>query len=303
MTRQIATGPFSCPLPAASSDEGPTDGDLLARWAAGSDASALDILVRRHGAMVFGVCRRLVGNVPDAEDAFQATFLILVRKGATLNRPRQVAGWLHGVAVRVSLRVRADLARRRRKEVAMSTDPQVPVPPEDQTDVRRILDEELDKLPDKYRLPIVLCELEGLTLNQAARRLGWPKGTVAGRLSRGREILRRRLSRRSLAFAPFMMVAGPGFPAADGTTGEVPDRLVAAMVALAGNPGSPHGQAAMAIADAVARETASRKGLVYLIAILIAFLIAAGVKTLASTDEAMSIGSENAGGACHSPSP
>src|SRR5262249_20937373 len=105
------------------------------------------------------------------------------------------AGWLHGVALRVAHKARVQRARRHEREVTV-VDPVAPTPPDDTADLRRALDEELDRLPEKYRLPIVLCELEGRTLDEAARLLGWPKGTVAGRLSRGRDLLRRRLSRR-----------------------------------------------------------------------------------------------------------
>src|SRR5262249_56618706 len=147
----------------------------------------------------------------DADDAFQAVFLVFIRKARSLARPEQVAGWLHAVALRVARKARAQRARRRLREVAI-VDPVAPDPPEDTTDLRRALDEEVDRLPDKYRLPIVLCELEGRTLEEAARLLGWPLGTVAGRLSRGRDLLRRRLSRRRGLALPLFPVGGAGPP-------------------------------------------------------------------------------------------
>ncbi|MDB5308512.1 MAG: polymerase sigma factor, sigma-70 family, partial [Gemmataceae bacterium] len=220
MSRLKTAGPIPLPLYDSLGNEGPSDADLLARWAAHPDPDALELLVRRHGPLVFGVCRRVLGRTPDAEDAFQATFLILVRKAGTLSRPGQVAGWLHGVALRVARRVRADLARRRQREESMTTEPPAPEPPDNQADLRRVLDDELDRLPDKYRLPIVLCELEGMTLDEAARHLGWPKGTVAGRLSRGRDILRRRLARRRGLALPMVMFGAPGL--SDAATG-LPD--------------------------------------------------------------------------------
>ncbi|QJW92928.1 RNA polymerase sigma factor [Frigoriglobus tundricola] len=192
-------------------EEPPADVALLARWCATRDAVAMELLVRRHGQMVLGVCRRVLGNVADADDAFQATFLIFVEKAGTLTRPEQSAGWLHAVALRVSQRARAVRNRRREREAELvdAADPTEPGAASETADLRRALDAELDRLPEKYRLPIVLCELEGRTLDEAARLLGWPKGTVAGRLSRGRELLRKRLSRRGIGLPLFLIVPAP----------------------------------------------------------------------------------------------
>jgi RNA polymerase sigma factor (sigma-70 family) len=169
--------------------------------------------------MVLGVCRRVLGNAADADDAFQATFLIFIRKARTLARPEQVAGWLHAVALRVAQKARADRARLREREAEIvdtvdPADPTNPDPASDEWDLRRTLDEELDRLPEKYRLPIVLCELEGRTLEEAARLLGWPRGTVAGRLSRGRELLRQRLKRRGVGMPLFLIVPLPAVESA-----------------------------------------------------------------------------------------
>jgi RNA polymerase sigma factor (sigma-70 family) len=187
--------------------DAPTDAALVLRWTTDAEPGALEALVRRHGNMVFGVCRRVLGNSPDADDAFQATFLLLVRKAHSLARPEQVAGWLHAVALRVARKARAVRARRRVREVPV-VDLAAPIPPEDGRELREVLDEELDRLPEKYRLPIVLCELEGRTLDEAAQLLGWPKGTVAGRLSLGREMLRQRLSRRRGLILPLFVIGG-----------------------------------------------------------------------------------------------
>jgi RNA polymerase sigma factor (sigma-70 family) len=225
---------------AALGTDAATDGELVGRWAAGADPDALEALVRRHGGMVFGVCRRALGNTPDADDAFQSTFLVLVRKAHTLARPEQVAGWLHGVALRVATKARAERGRRQQRE---GTIVDVPAPdrPDDTTDLRRVLDEELDKLPEKYRLPIVLCELEGRTLEEAAKLLGWPKGTVAGRLSRGRELLRQRLSRRRGFVLPLFLTGG----APDLGPTDPPEKLVADTIETATRPApSPHGKSA-----------------------------------------------------------
>jgi RNA polymerase sigma factor (sigma-70 family) len=248
---------------AASSDVTPTDAELLARWCGDADRDALELLIRRHGGLVLGVCRRVLGNTPDADDAFQAVFLILVRKAASLTRPEQVAGWLHGVALRVARKARADRARRHEREAPM-VEPVAPVPPDDVRDLRRVLDEELERLPDKYRLPILLCELEGQTLEQAARQLGWPKGTVAGRLSRGRELLRRRLDRRRCGFLLLLCAIRPD---------EVPETLLATTVeAAAGFGAAPK---AAGLAAAVLRDCARRKVGLGLLLILAAALLGA----------------------------
>src|SRR5262249_17402277 len=141
-------------------------------------------------------------------------------KAGTLAHPERVGGWLHGVAVWVSRKARADRARRHQREVTI-VEPVAPSPAEDTRELREILDEELNRLPEKYRLPIVLCELEDRTLEEAAEILGWPKGTVAGRLSRGRKLLRERVSRRGFGMPFFMVGLGaaptiemPALPAA-----------------------------------------------------------------------------------------
>jgi serpin B len=185
----------------------PTDGQLLQRFAERRDESAFEALLQRHGAMVWNVCRRVLANSSDADDAFQATFLVLVRKAAQVAGRDSVAGWLHGVAQRISLDARARAARRRRHESQGAVMPQQPLPADGHcSDVRQVLDDELGRLPEKYRAALVLCYLEGKTNDEAAAQLGWTRGTVAGRLSRARDLLRGRLARRGLALAPAMLV-------------------------------------------------------------------------------------------------
>ena len=149
--------------------------------------------------MVLGVCRRVLANAHDAEDAFQATFLVLVRKAGSIRPRDRVGAWLHGVAYRTSLQARIAAAVRRDRERRTAQ----PEAGEDESfkDLSLELDQELSRLPEKYRAPVVLCELEGKTHQEAARQLGWPVGTVSGRLSRARALLRRRLARHAPALS------------------------------------------------------------------------------------------------------
>jgi RNA polymerase sigma factor (sigma-70 family) len=172
---------------------GKTDGQLLDQFVTQRDEAAFEALVRRHGPMVLGVCRRILGNVADAEDAFQATFIVLLRKAASLTARSVLGDYLHGVAHRTALKARCAAARRRAMEQALPTT--IARVGEDRNDWLPILDEELARLPEKYRLPMVLCDLEGKTRREAAGQLGWPEGTVAGRLARGRALLAKRLLR------------------------------------------------------------------------------------------------------------
>src|SRR5262249_22697344 len=149
--------------------------------------------------MVLGVCRRILRHEQDAEDAFQATFLVLVRKAASLRSPRTLANWLHGVARRTALEARSSAAKRRAKEAALL--PRSVMPDDPWDDLRAVLDQELEQLAEKYRIAVVLCDLEGKTRKEVARQLGWAEGTVASRLARGRGILARRLARRGFAGA------------------------------------------------------------------------------------------------------
>jgi RNA polymerase sigma factor (sigma-70 family) len=175
---------------------GLTDGQLLDRFVIRHDEDAFAALVKRHGPMVLGVCRRILGDTPDAEDAFQATFLVLVRKAATVLPREMVANFLHGVAFQTARKARAQMARRRARErqVIAMPEPEA-VPEEVWDDLLPLLDRELSLLPAKYRVPVVLCDLEGKSRREAAHHLGWPEGTLSGRLSRARSLLARRLSR------------------------------------------------------------------------------------------------------------
>lgn len=178
---------------------GLSDGQLLRTFLDNHDECAFEALVRRHGPMVLGVCRRVLRNAHDAEDAFQAAFLVLVRKAASLAGREVVGDWLHGVAYRTALKARTAQARRRGKERRMARPEAVAA--DLPSEWHELLDQELHGLPEKYRVPIILCELEGRTHQEAARQLGCPVGTLSGRLSRARTLLAHRLTRRGLTLS------------------------------------------------------------------------------------------------------
>src|SRR5215475_1370820 len=181
-------------------DGGFTDGQLLARFIEQRDQAAITALVQRHGPMVWGVCRRILRHHHDAEDAFQASFLVLVRKAASIRQREMTANWLYGVAHQTAMKARALRAKRRTREKQGTAMPEPQAPEQDpRNDLQPLLDQELSRLPDKYRVAIVLCDLEGKTRQEAARQLGLPEGTLAGRLTRGRAMLARRLARLGLA--------------------------------------------------------------------------------------------------------
>jgi RNA polymerase sigma factor (sigma-70 family) len=181
------------------------DARLLERYLLEGDSSAFADLVSRHGPMVWGVCLRLLPTQQDAEDVFQATFLILLRKARSLRGPDRLGPWLHGVAHRAARKARGLIARRRSREVAgLELDPPAPAEADglEDREVRQVVDEEIDRLPEVYRLPLVLCQLQGLSCEEAARQLGCPRGTILSRLARGRERLRQALTRRGLELTP-----------------------------------------------------------------------------------------------------
>jgi RNA polymerase sigma factor (sigma-70 family) len=182
---------------------GLTDGQLLESFVSQKDEATFAVLVRRHGPMVLGACRRVLGNPHDAEDAFQATFLVLVRKAASIVPREMVANWLYGVANRTALKARTMLARQRGRErqVKEMPEPETAEPDASWRELQTFLDQELRRLPDKYRVAVVLCDLEGQTGKETARQLGWPEGTVSSRLARGRSMLAKRLTRHGLALS------------------------------------------------------------------------------------------------------
>jgi RNA polymerase sigma factor (sigma-70 family) len=203
------------------------DDELLARFFQQQEDAAFSALVERYGPLVYNVCRRILGDSPDAEDAFQATFLVLVRKGASLRDPGRLANWLYGVAYRSARKAKAQAALRARSELRAGI-PSSSLKVQDMTyeELHAILDEEISQLPEKYALPLVLCYLEGKTNAQAAAALGWPEGSMSRRLSRARELLRSRLARRGLTLSAALLAASLARPA----VASVPGELVASTV-------------------------------------------------------------------------
>src|SRR5215813_1675621 len=188
-----------------------TDSQLLERFIAQRDETAVEVLVRRHGPLVFGVCRRVLHNVHSAEDAFQATFLILARKAQSLVRHERLGSWLYKIAYRLALRARANEVRRQQREAQAARSR--PGPASHATspgDLIVALEEELQRLPPRHRTPLVLCYLEGKTNQQAAQILGCPRGSMAARLEQARERLRRSLAQRGFsAPAEFPLLLAP----------------------------------------------------------------------------------------------
>jgi RNA polymerase sigma factor (sigma-70 family) len=188
-----------------------SDGKLLDCFVAGRDEAAFTVLIERHGPMVLGVCRRALANCHDAEDACQAVFFVLARKASSVRRQASLASWLHGVAGRVCLSLKRDLARRRNHEHrAKAPAPADPASEVTWREVQAILDTELERLPERYRAPFILCYLECLPREEAARRLGLSPGSLHGRLERARDLLRERLTKRGLTLAGVISAAAVG---------------------------------------------------------------------------------------------
>jgi RNA polymerase sigma factor (sigma-70 family) len=209
-----------------------SDYDLLQRFLANRDEGAFRALLHRHGPMVFRVCRRVLDRDQDAEDAFQAGFLVLARRASTIRKQTSLACWLHGVAYRTALEARAGLARRRKHEAQAARAERPTSLPDDTTwaELRALLDEELEHLPARLRAPLVLCYLEGLTQDEAARRLAHSKATLRRDLDRGRELLGARLRRRGVVLSAAL--AGPLL--SDCCAGAaLPTRLIASTTEIA----------------------------------------------------------------------
>jgi RNA polymerase sigma factor (sigma-70 family) len=222
-----------------------TDAALLERFIAGSEEAAFTLLVHRHGPMVLGVCRRLLRSHQDAEDAFQATFLVLLRKASSIRTHAVLGSWLHRVAYRTASRMRAQRARL----TLVDIDNELPSTASDPAalaswrELRNILDEELQRLPEKYRYPLILCGLQGKTHEQAGQELRWPKSSVSARLERASTILRERLTRRGIN-VPAGVLGSLLF--ARESTAVVPAALVPSTIRLAMGVAAGHAVAAPA---------------------------------------------------------
>src|SRR5271165_3228209 len=182
--------------------KGLDDQELLHRFVVSKDEAAFTVLIDRHGPMVLGVCRRALGNVHDAEDSCQATFLVLARKAASIRKSTSLPSWLHGVACRLTAAVKRERLRRRRRERQI----ECPLPNDTCNEVswreiQSLLDEELKKLPQRFSAPLILCYLDGKTRDEAAQQLGISPGSLHGRLERGRDLLRCRLTKRGLTLS------------------------------------------------------------------------------------------------------
>jgi RNA polymerase sigma factor (sigma-70 family) len=225
------------------------DGQLLTRFVVGRDESAFAALVRQHGPMVYGVCRRVLGHEHDAEDAFQAAFLVLVRKAGSVVKRESVGSWLYGVAYRTALEARAVLARRRLRERPADEAPDPAVEPPEPQDWRPLLDRELNRLPEKYREAVVLCDLEGRPRKEAARRLRVAEGTLSSRLAAARRLLARRLTARGLTLSGGALATSLSANAANAAiaapTALISSTVRAASLAAAGRLTATAGAAAL----------------------------------------------------------
>jgi RNA polymerase sigma factor (sigma-70 family) len=216
--------------PLLGQQAGCTDGDLLECFITRRDEAAFAGLVRRHGPMVLGVCRRVLQNEADAEDAFQATFLVLVHKAASIRPREMVSNWLYGVAHSTALKARAMRTKRLAKEREAAARPKPEGSAETWEHLSALLDQELKGLPDNYRAAIILCDLEGKSIKEAAQQFGCPQGTVGTRLARGRTLLARRLARRGLAVSGGMIVTAL---AQQAVAAEVPSLLLSSTIKAA----------------------------------------------------------------------
>jgi RNA polymerase sigma factor (sigma-70 family) len=227
---------------AVQTHRGLSDCDLLERFGGAHDDAAFTVLIERHGPMVFGVCRRALPNFHDAEDACQATFLVLARKAASVRKKTSLSSWLHGVACRVAAKLTRDHARRKSREHEVDAPaPKDPAAEVTWREVQTILDDELEQLPERYRAPVILCYLECLTRDDAAKQLGLSPGSLHGRLERGRGLLRERLIKRGLTFSAVISAAALGESVSQAALAPtfVVSSTKAALLLAAGQPLTP----------------------------------------------------------------
>ncbi|HEV3165089.1 MAG TPA: sigma-70 family RNA polymerase sigma factor [Isosphaeraceae bacterium] len=263
-----------------------SDEQLLERFAAGGGGgeAAFEALLARHGPMVLGVCRRVLGDPHDVQDAFQATFLVLVRKADSLRDRDLLANWLYGVACRIAVKARAEATRRKARERHAAELAAAVVPVRDRDDWRSWLDEEIRRLPSKFREPLVLCHLQGMRHEDAAQHLGCPVGTIESRLSRARERLRDRLMTRGFVPATGLLLAALAPDTASAATLAGP-ALAIAMRARAGIAAAGAIPTAVtALAESALKSMVVAKLSVVGASVVAVGLVAAGVGTLASRE-------------------
>jgi RNA polymerase sigma factor (sigma-70 family) len=251
------------------------DGDLLTAYLQTRDEAALAALVHRHAPTVWGVCRRILRRQQDAEDAFQAAFLVLVQKAARISDRAAVGNWLYGLAHLTAVRVRANAMKtnRRERQGLAAADPPAPESKGD-NELRDLIDAEVVALPDKYRAVVVLCDLEERPRSEVAERLGVPEGTVAGRLARAREMLAKRFARRGLV--PPGGVLGM-LAVESSVTASVPAAVVAGTVQAASIAATGHLVAGAASTQAVAVANAILKAMVLTKVKVAALVVVVGV--------------------------
>jgi RNA polymerase sigma factor (sigma-70 family) len=227
-----------------------SDRQLLERFVAGRDQVAFAGLVQRFGGIIWGVCHRVLHRHQDAEDAYQAVFILLARRAAAIRKREAVGSWLYGVAYRISMRAKRTASRRADREQRAVAPRTISSPPAEAVfrELHQTLDDEVHRLPDKYRSPFVLCCLEGMSKSEAARELGWKVGTVSGRVSQARQILQRRLARRGVAVS----AALTAFAVAQGAASAAPP-VVASTTSASASP------AALAMADGFLRTLVAAK--------------------------------------------
>ena len=263
-------------------EEKSSDQELLARYRRCRDEAAFEILVRRYGPLVLGVCRRVIGRHHDAEEAFQGTFLVLAQKAMAGRIPEALPNWLYGVAYRTALKRRSVLARRRAKEVQVAMFPEPEAPANDRwADIAPVLDRELSQLPGKYQAAVICCDIKGMSRETAARALGWPEGTLKVRLMRGRSILAKRLARQGVVLSAGALAVVISQNAASAA---IPSALVASTV---------HGAGALLATQAVSTTAVGTK------AVTVA-------KTSAKAPEAVALRQSDAGDVvrwCHGRGP
>ncbi len=215
-----------------------SDCQLIERFVSNGDEAAFHAILSRHGPMAYRVCRRVLSDEQDAEDAFQATFLILARRAASIRKRASLGCWLHGVAHQVSLRLRNSSHRRRGREIRAARRDEMTDPESvSWREVRTVLDEELLRLPERLRAPLVLCYLEGLTQDEAAEQLGRAKSTLRRQLERGRELLGLRLARRGVALSAGLAAALISDSATAGVSPNKLDSAIQAVFAATGDAG------------------------------------------------------------------